>query len=132
MNIGTSVSFWIMLLKAVVFIALLVKMGFIIYAYIKAEKWNKYGKLVAWALITIFVAILMFAGYGRGRVDLQSVTGDEVGMTKLQKEAGPENIDSVRQVTEEEKPEALKRQEDAGFDNEAKQADEYLKSIGVE
>lgn len=59
MNIGTSVSFWIMLIKAVVFImlikavvfiALLVKMGFVIYAYIKAEKWNKCGQLVTWAL----------------------------------------------------------------------------------
>lgn len=131
-NIGTGISFWIMMIQVAISLAVLTKLGFVIYTYVKRQRWNKYGSLVTWFLITVFVLVVMFIGYGPGRVDLQSVTGDEIGMTKIQKEAGPENVDSVREVTKESEPEALKRQRDPGFEKEAKQADEYLRSLGIE
>lgn len=132
LNIGTSINFWIVLLKAAVMTVVLVKLGIVVAKYIYEAKWNKYASLVFWGIVTVLVAVIMFIGYGRGDVDLQSVEGDKIGMTELQEEVGPENVDSARAITEDAEPEPLKRQRDGDFEEEAKQADEYLKSIGVE
>lgn len=123
------------MVQIVVVILLLIKVGFTAFHYIKngiadKSKWQKYGKLLLWIILTVFVLFVMFLGYGKGNIELQSEK-EPIGRTKMQLETPYENIDSVRKATEEKKPHTLKRQDDSGFEEEEKQAEDYLKKHGL-
>ncbi len=135
-NIGTDVSFWLGLAQVIITILLIAKIGFTVRDYIKGglekkENWQKYEKLLTYVIISVIILVIMFFGYGKGEVELQS-EGDPIGLVEMQEEAPDENIDSVRKVTEESVPHSLKRQKDKGFAEEQAEAEKYLKSLNQE
>jgi Tfp pilus assembly protein PilO len=135
-NIGSDISFWFGVIQIVITILLITKVGFTAYHYIKGglkekENWQKYKKLLFYVIVMIVILFVMFVGYGKGSMKLQSKSG-LIGHTQMQEEVPEENIDSVRKITEEEKPHSLKRQEDPGFSEEQEEAEKYLKSQGLD
>lgn len=135
LNTGTNLSMWFILLKLAIMLAVLAKLGFVIKDYVKAgvndsKLWAKYGRPLTWLVVSIIVAIFLYAAYGGGSVSLQSESGQIGHMDMLDKAPEP-NIDSVNKAHENQKPHTLKRQADPGFEEEAKEADEYLKKHGL-
>lgn len=135
---GTSIPFWFVLLKIAVVVAFWAMAASSAVKYAEgvrkkttgaAKRWKG---LAGWVVAALVVTLALFVGYGPGAVELQSESGRENGMTEMQQLAPDENVDSVREATEESTPEQLKRQDTTGFEKEKKEADKYLKDIGVE
>lgn len=126
----TSLSFWILMGKFVLLFGALAQTGNIVYKTVKAEK-KRWTSSVLWGLISVLIFFFLFISYGPEKVELQSEM-EPIGHMKMLDAAPAENIDSVRKVTEESRPEVLKRQDDPSFEKEKKEADKFLKSIGAE
>lgn len=142
-RIGTSIHYLFFLILS----------GLIISVWVLAARsWVQYSKRILNAeneehkkvcirtykrplIISIFapiITLVLLLGYGPGRVSLQSESGESIGHVKMLQKVPNENIDSVRAITEGNKPESLKRQETSDFSKEKKDADKYLKSLGLE
>jgi len=135
-NTGTSLTLWFKLLKLAVMLIMVTKLGFVIKDYVQAglkddKLWWRYGRMLIWIVVTILTAVFLYLAYGGGNVQLQSESGQIGHMEMLDKVPAP-NIDSVSKDYEEKKPHSLKRQADPGFEEEAEQADKYLKKHGLE
>jgi len=131
LNYGTNISFWITTIQIIVVALLFVKTGFTTFNYIKKgledkTKWKKYGHLLFWTTLTVVFIYIMLIGYGKGSIKLQSEE-EPIGRTQILLETPDENVDSIREVTEKKRPHTLKRQDESGFEEEEKEADDYLK-----
>ena len=134
LNIGTSITFWIVFMKAVILCGLLYLVGIKAYRLSKLtpkrKKWKQTLRtviiLVALTIVYIFFAYVAFGpGEPTKRVDVE-----EVGTSKLMKEKPTEKpVEEIRREAYERKPEQLKRQDDPSFTKEKEEADKQMDAI---
>jgi len=134
LNIGTSITFWIVFLKGTILALLFFLVGFNAYKLSKLtpkrKKWKQRLRMVVISVaITVCYIFFAFVAFGPGE-STKRVEVEDVGTSKLMKEKPTEKpVEEIRREAYERKPEQLKRQDDPSFTKEKEEADKQMDAI---
>lgn len=129
-NTGVGLQPWFIYVQLAITIALIAVSIFAFKKYLqKKDEKGSPALPITMLIVTVTVVYFFFVAFGPGNVGNIQSTSSKEGSMKIQDSTKTIPVDSVKKKSDDNRPNALKRQNDEGFEKEKQEADDYLKQF---